>query len=286
MPESRLEVYELCGRGRAHLLSASMFEVPKAVEAFRRAVMLDPSYAPAHAGLALAHCAQAAMRVAPPLDAYRDARAAALRGLAVNDGSADAQVALGSVLFLAEWDWRGAEQCVQRAIEINPNHVQAYLIYGRLLDALGRGAEALDMKLRAFERDPLSPLVHVQIAQSHFYQRRYDTAIDWANKALALDPRHLVAREFLASAYLFKDDFDRYLAELIAHGAAHDVPSEQFEPLRIAYETGGRSWFFRVLPGRDVEAAERTGVPAGGLPCTGRRCGPRVPPARSRHPRA
>jgi len=89
------------------------------------------------------------------------------------------------------------------------------------------------------------PLVHVQIAQCCWNQRRYDEAIDWAHRALALDARHLLAREFLASAYLLKDDFDRYLAEMIAHGAAHDVPAEQYEPLKVAYETGGRSWFFR-----------------------------------------
>jgi DNA-binding winged helix-turn-helix (wHTH) protein/tetratricopeptide (TPR) repeat protein len=241
----RVGVYELCGRGRAHLLSGSRGEVPKAVDAFRAAVELDSSYAQAHAGLALAHCAQAAMRLAPPLDAYRDARAAALRALAIDDRSADAQLALGSVMFLAEWDWAAAERCLQRAIEIDPGHVQAYLMYGRLLDALGRAGEALEMKLRAFERDPLSPLVHVQIAQCCWNQRRYDEAIDWAHRALALDARHLLAREFLASAYLLKDDFDRYLAEMIAHGAAHDVPAEQYEPLKVAYETGGRSWFFR-----------------------------------------
>jgi tetratricopeptide (TPR) repeat protein len=241
----RVDVYELCGRGRAHLLSGSRGEVPKAVDAFRAAVELDSSYAPAHAGLALAHCAQAAMRLAPPLDAYREARGAALRALAIEDRSADAQVALGSVLFLAEWEWAAAERCLQRALEIDPSHVQAHLMYGRLLDALGRPGEALEMKLRAFERDPFSPLVHVQMAQCCWNQRRYDEAIEWAQRALALDPRHLLAREFLASAYLFKDDFDRYLAEMIAHGAAHDVPAEQFEPLKIAYETGGRSWFFR-----------------------------------------
>jgi len=241
----RVDVYELCGRGRAHLLSASRGGIPKAIDAFRAAAEQDSSYAPAHAGLALACCAQAAMRLAPPLDAYRDARGAALRALAIDDRSADAQLALGSVMFLAEWDWPGAERCLQRAIAIDPSHVQAHLMYGRLLDALGRAGEALEMKLRAFERDPFSPLVHVQIAQSCWNQRRYDEAIAWAQRALALDPRHLLAREFLAGAYLFKDDFDRYLAEMIAHGAAQDVPAEQFEPLKIAYETGGRSWFFR-----------------------------------------
>ena len=240
-PQDRLRVYELCGRGRAHLLSASMAQVPKAVEAFREAVAADPAYAPAHAGLALACCSQAAMRVVPPADAYREARASALRALAVDDESADALVALGSVLFFAEWDWRAAEQCLRRAIEKNASHVQGYLLYGRLLDALGRPQEALEMKLRAFERDPLSPLVHVQIAQCHWNQRRYDEAIVWATKALGFDPRHLLAREFLASAYLQKGDFDRYLAEVMEHAAAAGAAAGDLEPLRAAYAAGGQS---------------------------------------------
>ena len=235
---SRPEVYELCGRGRLHLLSASMFEVPKAVDAFRAAVALDPSYAPAHSGLALAHCAQAAMRVSPPLDAYRDARAAALRALALDDGSADAQVALGTVLFFAEWHWEGAGRCLLRAIESNSSHVQGYVTYGRLLDALGRPQEALAMKIRALECDPLSPLVHVQIALCHLNQRRYDEAIGWANKALALDSHHLLAREFLAGAYLLKGELNRYVEEVIKHAASYGVPPENLEPLKAAYAAG------------------------------------------------
>ena len=238
---TRPDVYELCGRGRAHLLSASMFEVPKAVEAFQAAVALDPSYPPAHAGLALAHCARAVMRVAPPLEAYRDARTSALRALAVDDRSADAQVALGNVLIFAEWDWPGGERCLRRALEINPNHLQGQLIYGRLLDALGRSREALEMKLRAFECDPLSPLVHVQIALCYWNQRRYDDAVEWANKALALDPKHLVAREFLAGAYLKKDDIPRYLAEVTQHAACAGVAPESLEPVLNAYAAGGRT---------------------------------------------
>jgi tetratricopeptide (TPR) repeat protein len=179
------------------------------------------------------------MRLAPPLDAYRDARAAALRALSLDDRSAEGQLALGTVLFFAEWDWRAAERCLRRAIEIDPGCVQAYLICGRLLDALGRPREALDMKMRACEREPLSPLVHVQIAQCFWNQRRYDNAIEWANKAVAIDARHLLAREFLASAYLFKADFDRYIEEVVAHAAAHDVPAAEFEPLKAAYAAAG-----------------------------------------------
>jgi tetratricopeptide (TPR) repeat protein len=235
----REHVYELCGRGRAHLLAASMPGVEKAVEAFRAAAVLDPSYAPAHAGLALACCAQAAMRVVSPPEAYRDAKAAALRALAMDEACADALVALGTVLFFSEWDWLGAERSLRRALVIDATHVQGYLVLGRLLDALGRPQEALGAKWRALECDPLSPLVHVQVALSYWNQRRYDEAIHWANKALGIDSRHLLARELLVGACLKKRDFDGYLAEARRHAESLGVSPALLDPVKDAYERGG-----------------------------------------------
>jgi Tfp pilus assembly protein PilF len=233
------EVYELFGRSRSHLLRASMFEVPKAIEAFRAAIEAAPEYASAHAGLALAHCAQAELRVAPPAQAYGEAKAAALLALAMDDSCADAQVALGAVLFWSEWNWAGAERSLERALEINPNHTEAYLLYGRLLEAHGRLEAGLAMKLKALERDPFSPLVHLQMSMSYFLARRYDDSIEWAKKALEFDPRHPHAREFLAGAYWKKGDFDCYIAENIKHAELHGVPTAALEPLKQAYAAGG-----------------------------------------------
>src|SRR5262249_40546257 len=53
-----VELYELVGRGRSHLLSGSFVELPAALDAFRSAIEIDPTYAPAHAGLARAQCVQ------------------------------------------------------------------------------------------------------------------------------------------------------------------------------------------------------------------------------------
>jgi serine/threonine-protein kinase len=241
------KVYELLGRGRFHLLSASMFEVPKAVEAYRAAIELDPAYAPAHAGLAVACCMQAAFRVAIPAQAYSEARAAALRALAMDDSCVDAQVALGTVLFFSEWNWAGAEKSLKRALQLNPNHSEAYLLYGQLLEALGRLEEGLDMKLRALERDPFSPLVHLQISLSYWNQRRYDDAIEWANKTLEIDPRHPHAREHLAGAYLKKGDFERHMAENLKHAELHGAPAEALEQLKKVCAVGGRAAMVKLV---------------------------------------
>ena len=238
-------VHELIGRGRAHLLTASMADVPRAVTAFQTAIDLDPEYAAAHAGLARACCAQAELRVVPHAEAYAEARAAALRALAMDDACADAQVALGAVMFLGEWNWTGARRSLERALELDPNHTEAYLLYGRLLEALGDFQGGLAAKQKALERDPSSSLVHLQIALSFWNQRRYDDVIRWATRALELDAQHLLAREYIAAAYWKKGDFDRQMAEGIAHAESHGVSADVLADLKAVYAAGGRDAIVR-----------------------------------------
>lgn len=232
-------VSDLIGQGRVHLLSASRSDVPKAVAAFRSATELDPDYAPAHAGLALACCAQAELRLEPADEAYTQARAAALRALAMDSSNAEAQVALGTVLFLSDWNWSGARRCLERALEIDPGHTEGWLLYGRLLEGLGDLEGGLAAKQKALERNP-SAAVHLQIALSHWNARRYDEVIAWSERSLAIDPNHLLAREFLAGAWLMKGDVDRHMKENLAHALAAGAPPAVVETLGQIYAAGGR----------------------------------------------
>jgi DNA-binding winged helix-turn-helix (wHTH) protein len=246
-PVTSAEVHELVGRARLKLLSVTRQELPAAVVAFEAAISLDPTYAPAHAGLALARCVQAELRLLPPAEAYPLARASALRALAMDDMSADARTALGAVMFLSEWNWVGAERSLQRALELNPAHTHARLLYGRLLDSQGRLDDGLAMKLMALETDPFSPSVHLAIALSYWNQQRYDDMIRWARKTLDLDPGHGLAREFLAGAYWKLGDFDRHMEENLTHAANHGVPPDALEPMRRAYAESGRIGVVRLM---------------------------------------
>ena len=239
------------------MLAASMTETPKAVAAFQAAIALDPGYAAAHAGLALAWCAQAEFRVTPHAEAYHHAKASALAALALDASCADAQVALGIVLFLSEWNWMGSERSLRRALELNPSHTEGYLVCGRLMEAIGRLEEGLELKQKALERDPFSPLVHLQISLSYWNQRRYDESIEWANKALELDPRHLLAREHLAGAYWKKSDYDRHMAESIRHAQDHGAPAVLLDELKQVYAEGGRAAVVKYSLRRMASAGNR-----------------------------
>ena len=64
--------------------------------------------------------------------------------------------------------------------------------------------------------------------------------IDWANRALALDPMHLLAREYVCGAWLKKGDADRYFAESLAHAACAGAPAAILAAIEAAYAAGGR----------------------------------------------
>jgi tetratricopeptide (TPR) repeat protein len=91
------------------------------------------------------------------------------------------------------------------------------------------------------ERDPSSATVHLQIALSYWNQRRYDDMITWATRSLELDPHHLLAREYLAGAYLKKGDLDRHTAESLTHARAAGCPPDLLDDLRRIYDTRGRA---------------------------------------------
>jgi eukaryotic-like serine/threonine-protein kinase len=249
-----LEAYELIGRGRHHLLSGSFFELPKAVAAFRAAAELDPAYAAAHAGLALALVGQAVHRAVPHQQAFADARVAALRALVIDSESADAHVALGGVLFLGDWDWPEAERSFERALAINPNHPEAFLHYGGLMEALGRLDRGLWLKQQALERDPASALAHVLIAVSFWNRRRYDDTIAWADRALERDPRHLFAHQLRGGAYFKKGDVARAVEADLAFAESVGAPEERRAAWRRvgadmmdAYAAGGHRAVVRCI---------------------------------------
>jgi tetratricopeptide (TPR) repeat protein len=121
---------------------------------------------------------------------------------------------------------------LRRALEINPDHTEALVQYGSLMEALGKLEDGLRFKQQALARDPRSPLVLVQIAISYWHQRRYDDAITWANRALEIDPRHMLAGEFLAGAYWKQGELKRFLVESIRRAEVFGVPAEELARLK------------------------------------------------------
>jgi DNA-binding winged helix-turn-helix (wHTH) protein/Tfp pilus assembly protein PilF len=230
----------------------------KSLEQFERALALDPSYAPAYAGLADSYRLLAMNGALPAREASEKAKAAALTALEIDPALAEAHVSLGSILFRYEWDWAGAERELRRAIAADPDYALGRHDYAWFLVAMGRFDEAVSEITIARDLDPLSPLANADVGWVYLRARRYDEAIAQMERTLELEPGLSQAHACLELAYIYKgmyaegrDAARRHMQEL---GADEAVLAE-IDGLPAA-EGLRRSWRWK-LERRIAAARER-----------------------------
>jgi tetratricopeptide (TPR) repeat protein len=187
---------------------------------------LDPSYAPAYAGLADTYSLLANYFVLPPREAFPIAEVAARKALELDADSPEAHTALAYPEHHYRWDWAGAEREYKTALALNPSYATAHLRYAELLSSLGRHDEAVAEIRRARELDPLSLLMRSSVGRFLYLARRYDEAIPELKKTLELDPRRVYARLLLALCYEGKGSYTEALNEFEQFSAVFGgVPS-------------------------------------------------------------
>ncbi len=211
-PTSDLQAYQLYLQGRHCYIRYSEEGIRKGVEYFEQAITQDPKYALAHAAVALAYMELGEAGALRPEEAYRRAKEAAMKALDLDSGLGEAHCVLAYVKFVCDFDWTGAEQEFQRALELTPSSADTYDLYGRMCSALERYDEAIAMQKRAQELDPLAH--RADVATALLRAGRYDEALQAAARAIELDPHYARAHATVAWAYVKKGMYDQGLAQL------------------------------------------------------------------------
>ena len=157
-PTRDLAAYELYLQGRHHLTAWTNDGISRAISFFERAVVRDPDFALAHAGMAHAYSqlVTEGIRGVRPEDAYRRAQTAVERALSLDDGLTDAHGILGQLKLIRDLDWTGAEAEFRIAIRLSPGNADAHDHLGWLCSSMRRFNEALELFQKAHELDPLA----------------------------------------------------------------------------------------------------------------------------------
>lgn len=187
-PTSDLQAYRFYLQGRHWLIKFTPEALRRAVERFERAVTQDPEYALAHAAVAYAYTELGENGAMEPDDAYRRANRAAAQALRLDPASGEAHCVAAYLKTVSEFDWAGAEEGFQRAVQLSPGSADAYDLYGRMCAALGRFDEAIAMQRRSQELDPLTH--RLGLAATMLRAGRYAEAQAAAQRAVEFDPTH------------------------------------------------------------------------------------------------
>jgi TolB-like protein/DNA-binding winged helix-turn-helix (wHTH) protein/tetratricopeptide (TPR) repeat protein len=232
------EVYELYLKGRYFWNKRTDQGMMKAAEYFQQAIDQDPNYAQAYVGLADCYLFSAPPTL-PPESLAVKTKQLAKKALELDDGLGEAHATLGLISENFDRDWGGAESEYRRAIELNPNYATAYQWYGEYLALRGRFDEGLEEMKIARDLDPLSLVIIKDTGEVYYAARKYDQAIGFYRKALDMDSHFILARRYLAMAYLQKREFSSAITELETVTQEEENPDTMAE-LAYAYALSGR----------------------------------------------
>jgi tetratricopeptide (TPR) repeat protein len=164
--------------------------IERAIFFFESAIDTDASYAPAYSGLADCYIALASRDLYPPLQLFPKAETAARRAVALDAELAEAHASMGAIHEVFHWRWDRAQEEYATALQLNPGYVTARQWYALALAHRGRFSEALAQMQVAAENDPLSFMLNANIAVIHYLARDYETAQEFCNRALEINPHH------------------------------------------------------------------------------------------------
>lgn len=241
-----LAAYDLYLRGRYFMNKWSPDCARRALDYFRQAIEKDPGYAPSYAGLASCNAKAAMFGFLPGREAAVEGKAAAQKALELNDRLPEAHAAKATVDVMFDLDWEGAERGFRRALELDPNFIDAHAQYSWMLSGKLRFAEARKHAERAVELSPLDPAALSLLAWTVLIAGGSgDFVEEKIRQALELDANFFTAKMTLARLHLNRGEGEqclRLLQELgwdrakAFVGAAQVILGRQEEARKILAE--------------------------------------------------
>jgi TolB-like protein/Flp pilus assembly protein TadD len=174
--EINSEVYDSYLHARALSVERGLRGQNESIAPLEEVVAKDPSFAPAYADLAAAYAARSGEFQFDISREMSKMQAAAKRAIELDPLLAQAHYALG-MIYARDAQWEQSEKSFRRAIELEPSRSEMRRDFALFfLLPLGKIEEALGQLRAAEKSDPLSPVVHYDLAYVLNSANRYDEA--------------------------------------------------------------------------------------------------------------
>ncbi|MCC6329455.1 MAG: tetratricopeptide repeat protein [Acidobacteria bacterium] len=241
---SSSEAQQLYLKGRFHWSKRTTEDFQRAREYFQQAIAADPNFALAHTGLA------DTLALMPYYGAFRPneymplAKQAAQKALEIDPNSAEAHASLGQILTNYDYDLKGAERELKRAIELDPKYPSAYQWLAEVYHFSGNGDQSLSEINKAIELDPLSMVINNQKGRVIDFGSKRDEAIVQFKKTIELFPDAASPHNNLSDVYEAKGMYSEAVEQrLIQLKLLFGVSPENIKDLQLAFEKDGYKGF-------------------------------------------
>ena len=230
------EAFDAYLKSYAHWDDLSEEGTKKGIEYLNAAVEKDPDWAPLYTGLAqlwgilVQMGSEAPETGMPKVFGYMD------QAMELDPDFADIHFNKAVFGTWLEWDWTKGEKEFLEALAINPSDAMSRIYYAHLLAILQQNDEAIIQGRIAMEIDPQNPLIHALYAAVFMMTRDWEAAMDQLEKALALDPGHFFALQFMDVVAFHLGDYDLALQ---AFKGFLPFPETFFDSINTLYREQG-----------------------------------------------
>ena len=239
-----LEAYNLNLAGRNNLYQRRLENLQQARKQFEQAIELDPNYAQAYSGLSDSVMLILTNHNAISTDeAFEVAEEALEKALALDSGDADIHASYGlyQMELLESLDDESArdaaEEAFRRAIEINPNHTQAWMWRANLFDDtdVDKSIEYLE---RASELDPLARIPQLNLGVQYAMMGRNDAALAQWLKTIDYHPNWPTPYENVGGHLAGMGKLDEAFAWFHKATALSTDPLDSVNAINLYFEFG------------------------------------------------
>lgn len=233
------EAYDAYLRGRYDAAKRTGEGANAAVEEYKKAIELDPSFASAYAALADAYMYLSNYDLRAPAEMVPLARHAAEKALSLDDHLGEAHISLAMLRFY-HLDQGDKENEFLKGIALNPSYADGLHWYALYLASKGRKDESLTEIKLAQEIDPKSLIIAANVGWCYYLGGDYAKAIEAQKQALKLDPSFGIAYGYLGQAYLENGQNDEAIDALRKYVSLAPGELARKAELAGAYGRAGR----------------------------------------------
>jgi adenylate cyclase len=217
-PAANLTAYDLYLRALAQSYRFTEEGFAMAVVLARQALAIDPSYAPAAALVGWCRSRQRVQGWGALSDQDVDeACRLARQALEAERNDAETICQAAFTLFRLAGEVAMAAAALDRALAVNPNAAHAWLARGIIRAVRNQPEAAIEAIERARRLSPFDPFAFGYagtIAHAHLAARRFEQAIEWADRALHDQPRLINVMRVKVAAYAHLGRLDEAHVEL------------------------------------------------------------------------
>jgi TolB-like protein len=211
-PAAHLDAYDMLLRAQQLEYEFTRESLAAAIENLKRALVIDPTYAPAMALAAYCYTERRQQGWADNLVA-EGVEGARLAARAVEFGKDDGNVLWMSAyaVWMLGMDTTRANELASWSFAINSNSAMALALLAWIESCSGNPARGLELFTRAERlspRDPRSWFIAAGIADAHLMEGRFADAVIWAKKSLMHNPRYALGLRHLAASLAMQGDTD------------------------------------------------------------------------------